>query len=148
MRLPWLVVLLLAVSCSPGASEPTWTVHPDPQVTRLPVVPHVNGFTAPSSPRPSARAARSRLLTGVRLDVTMYCWTGNRTSSGVWPQVGMAAGNRWPFGTRIRVPGRGVVVVTDRIGHGSDLDLYGGREGCQERAIRFGRQRLPVQVLR
>ena len=56
----------------------------------------------------------------------------------------MAASNRYPFGTRLRVESVGVVVVQDRIGHGSDLDLfYASRSAC----LRFGRQQLQVEVL-
>jgi len=56
----------------------------------------------------------------------------------------MAAGNRWPLGTRLRVEGIGVVVVQDRIGHGSQLDLFMTSEAA---CRRFGRQRLAVEVL-
>lgn len=80
------------------------------------------------------------------MSVTAYCWTGNRTASGVWPQMGMAAGP-WPFGTRLHVEGVGVVTVTDRYGWGTELDVYLGREGCQERAREFGRRHLRVEVL-
>jgi 3D (Asp-Asp-Asp) domain-containing protein len=57
----------------------------------------------------------------------------------------MAAGNRWPFGTRLRVEHVGVVTVTDRIGWGSDLDLY--MTSCSE-ARQFGRRHLTVTVVR
>jgi 3D (Asp-Asp-Asp) domain-containing protein len=57
----------------------------------------------------------------------------------------MAASNQHPFGTRLRVQSVGVVTVQDRIGHGSDLDLFmDSRAAC----IRFGRRRLTVTVLR
>jgi 3D (Asp-Asp-Asp) domain-containing protein len=53
-----------------------------------------------------------------------------------------------PFGTRLRVPGFGVVVVTDRIGHGSDLDLYlGSSPGCARAARAWGRRHLVVEEL-
>jgi 3D (Asp-Asp-Asp) domain-containing protein len=79
------------------------------------------------------------------LDVTCYVATGHRTASGAWPRVGMAASNQHPFGTRLRVQGVGVVTVTDRIGHSSELDLFmADRAAC----LRFGRQRLAVTVIR
>jgi 3D (Asp-Asp-Asp) domain-containing protein len=56
----------------------------------------------------------------------------------------MAAGNRWPFGTRIRVQHVGVVTVTDRIGWGSQLDLF--MTSCHA-ARQFGRRHLHVEVL-
>lgn len=113
-------------------------------------------WTGASPPRPAparqqaratpTHASRSRHLSVVdRLDVTAYCHTGNPTASGVWPREGMAAGNRWPFGTVLRVPGWGQVTITDRIGMGSDLDLYMG--SCSK-ARRWGRKHLPVEVLR
>ncbi len=78
------------------------------------------------------------------LEVTCYTHTGNRTASGAWPRVGMAAGNRWPFGTRLHVEGIGEVTITDRIGHGSELDLF---RDTRTECIRFGRQRLLVRVV-
>lgn len=82
---------------------------------------------------------------GTLTDTTCYTWTGHRTASGKWPRVGMAASNRHPFGTRLRVQGVGVVTVEDRIGHGSSLDIYGPSEQfCRH----FGRQQLRVQVIR
>jgi 3D (Asp-Asp-Asp) domain-containing protein len=79
------------------------------------------------------------------LDVTCYVATGHLTASGKRPRVGMAAGNRWPFGTLLRVEHVGVVRVEDRIGHSSDLDLfYADRAAC----LRFGRQQLRVEVIR
>lgn len=92
------------------------------------------------------RASRSAHRTAP-IDVTAYCWTGNRTASGPWPQRGMAASNDYPFGTRLRVPGVGLVTVTDHIGHGTQLDLYLGRAGCHKRATAFGRKHLRVEVL-
>lgn len=104
--------------------------------------------------RPSQRLAASRSAVrwplrraGRWVDVTAYCATGNPTASGVWPQVGMAAtlDRGVPFGTRLEVPGVGTVTVTDRIGWGSDLDLYlGAGAACQDAADRWGRRRLFV----
>lgn len=87
-------------------------------------------------------------IRAVTLDTTAYCGTGNRTASGVWPQIGMAASNLFAFGQRLRVPGHGVVVVTDRVGWGSQLDLFFGSDpGCESRAVQFGRRSLLVEVL-
>lgn len=82
------------------------------------------------------------------LDVTAYCATGNNTASGVPPEIGMAAGNRWPFGTVLDVPGYGRVTITDRIGHGSDLDLYmGDGQACLDKANGWGRRHLAVTII-
>jgi 3D (Asp-Asp-Asp) domain-containing protein len=62
-------------------------------------------------------------------------------ANGQAPYVGAAAGNRWHFGTVLLVPGRGEVVVKDRIGYGSDLDLY--MSSCAE-AEAWGRRSLLV----
>jgi 3D (Asp-Asp-Asp) domain-containing protein len=83
----------------------------------------------------------------VRLDTTAYCWTGNHTASGRWPRIGYAASNLFPFGTRLRVPGFGVVTVEDRTDNLTQLDLYMGDAGCGLRATRFGRRSLLVEVL-
>jgi 3D (Asp-Asp-Asp) domain-containing protein len=139
------------VIASEPAAEP-WRVpdYPAPVATRQPVT-STGTNAAPPTPTPSpvaSRASRSR-STGTTLDVTAYCWTGNRTASGAWPELGHAAvlDRSIPFGTRIEVPGMGVVTVTDRIGHSSGLDIYMGREGCQARAQQFGRQRLIVTLI-
>lgn len=84
------------------------------------------------------------LRAGQLLDVTAYCWTGSRTASGQWPRVGIAAGNIWPIGTVLDVQGVGQVVIEDRIGHGSQLDIHMGRDGCDARADQFGRRQLRV----
>ena len=106
-----------------------------------------------------ARASRSHVrrpltqshrTTSHRWSVTAYCATGNRTASGAWPRIGMAAtlDRSIPFGTRLSVPGVGVVTVTDRIGHGSDLDLYlGTGTACENAARAWGRRRLTVEVV-
>jgi 3D (Asp-Asp-Asp) domain-containing protein len=95
---------------------------------------------------PEGTLASNGTGTGSRLSTTAYCWTGNRTASGLWPQIGMAAGNRWPLGTRLNVEHVGTVVIRDRIGAGSDLDIYLGRDGCEQRARQFGRRHLRVEV--
>ncbi len=124
-----------------GTGEgPAWTA---PHARTLPAV----GPGAPGTARdavPGARASRSHRSTG-RLSVTAYCWTGHRTASGVWPRPGMAAGNRWHFGTRLYVEGVGIVTVTDRYGWGTQLDLF--KASCAE-ARRFGRRNLRVSVIR
>lgn len=81
------------------------------------------------------------------LDVTAYCATGNRTASGAWPQIGMAAtlDRSIPVGTTLHIAGYGDVTVTDRIGWGSDVDLYlGAGPACERAASRWGRRRLLV----
>lgn len=110
------------------------------QVVASPVV------QPPIDRRPHLRRA-SHPIRAVTLDTTAYCESGSRTASGVYPQRGMAASNLFPFGQRLRVPGIGIVTVTDRIGYGSQLDIYMGGPGCEQRALAFGRRSLLVEVL-
>ena len=65
------------------------------------------------------------------LNVSAYCHSGNPTASGVWPQVGMAAADHLPFGTKVYLPDGTVVVIRDRMGGGytDRLDLFMGTEG-------------------
>lgn len=79
-------------------------------------------------------------------DITMYCPTGSRTASGKIPRRGMVAtiSRSIPFGTHILIEGLGEYVVEDRIGHGSEFDIF--TPSCAE-ADRFGRQRHRVTIL-
>ncbi|MCW2545401.1 MAG: hypothetical protein JWM40_2953 [Frankiales bacterium] len=133
----------------PPAPVPPTVATSTPQTSSPPTTPRATPTRASRSRAPERARSRSRRNTGTGslLDVTAYCWTGNRTASGSWPRIGMAAGNRWPLGTRLHVSGLGQVVVTDRIGHGSDLDIYLGHDGCDQRARAFGRRHLRVQVM-
>lgn len=141
---------LLVAAALAGCATPTASVRTG--VGEEPVRTGTVSAPSPVEARPHTvpKASRSRrpdplVWTGSQLDVTCYAYTGHRTASGKWPQVGMAASNQHPFGTRLHVESIGVVTVEDRIGHGTDLDLYGPSERyCR----RFGRQRLFVQVIR
>lgn len=123
--MPWMIafwVWLTALLAPPLTSVPT----PSPAVI---------------APSPVPKSAGT-------IDVTAYCATGNNTASGVPPEIGMAAGNRWPFGTVLDVPGYGRVTITDRIGSGSDLDLYmGSGQACDEKANSWGRRHLAVTLV-
>ena len=60
------------------------------------------------------------------LNCSAYCHTGNPTASGVMPQVGMAAADHLPFGTRVTLPDGRTLTVTDRFGGGysNRLDIF------------------------
>ena len=79
---------------------------------------------------------------------TAYEWTGDRMASGEWPYYGAAACNFLPIGTRVLVldgsKAGGVFVVKDRIGRGSDFDIYLGDVNI---ANQYGRQFIRIQVL-
>ena len=79
------------------------------------------------------------------LNVSAYCETGNRTASGVWPQVGMAAADHLPFGSKVTLPDGRVLTITDRFGggYGDRLDIFMNSEAeCWQ----FGRQMLKCRI--
>ena len=79
------------------------------------------------------------------LNVSAYCHTGNRTASGAWPQVGMAAADHLPFGAKVTLPDGRILTITDRFGGGySDrLDIFMNSEAkCWE----FGRRTLRCKI--
>ena len=79
------------------------------------------------------------------LNVSAYCHTGNRTASGVWPQVGMAAADHLPFGTRVTLPDGTVVVIRDRMGgnYTDKLDLF---KETEDECWKWGRKRLRCKI--
>ena len=79
------------------------------------------------------------------LNCSAYCETGNRTASGVWPQVGMAAADHLPFGTRVTLPDGRVLTVMDRFGGGftNKLDIFMETE---EECWKWGRQYLECKI--
>lgn len=86
------------------------------------------------------------------LDSTAYsaCDSGTLTASGRSAYFGEAANNMWPLGTRIRldrpVHGRRDFTILDRIGWGSQLDIFMpcawvnayGRRAVGLRVLRYG----------
>ena len=86
----------------------------------------------------------------VTLNCSAYCHTGNPTSSGVMPAVGMCAvdminGVTVPFGTKVTLPDGRVLTVTDRFGGNKNncLDIFMNTESeCWQ----FGRQYLKCRV--
>ena len=79
------------------------------------------------------------------LNCSAYCHTGNTTASGVMPQVGMAAADHLPFGTRVTLPDGRILTITDRFGGGySDrLDIFMNSE---QECWQFGRRWLKCKV--
>ena len=78
---------------------------------------------------------------------TGYCQSGTM-ADGQETYWGAAAGNRWAFGTRLklltgRFAGR-IVTVADRIGWGSQLDIF--TWSCNE-ALWYGREEVQVEVV-
>ena len=79
------------------------------------------------------------------MNVSAYCHSGNRTASGVWPQVGHAAADHLPFGTKVTLPDGRILTITDRFGGGYDnrLDIFLPTEA---ECWKFGRQFLRCKV--
>lgn len=80
------------------------------------------------------------------MNVSAYCHTGNRTASGVWPQVGVTcAADHLPFGSRVTLPDGRTWIVQDRFGGGYDnrLDIFMPTEA---ECWKFGRQFLRCKV--
>lgn len=129
-----------------SGSAMTSAPHPRvvPQV-REPVVPRrVPGRASRHHSRPHL----TRVPNGPILSVTAYCPTGNRTASGEWPHAGGAASNLYPLGTRLAVDDLGTYIVNDRVGWGTDVDLFFDGPNCEARALAFGRRHLRVVVER
>lgn len=93
------------------------------------------------------------LLAGVTLfaSSTSYCpgSSGSVMADGSRVRFGSAASNRHPLGTRIRLlgasfHGQRTFTIRDRIGSGSDLDLWSPRCSWSRR---WGRRRVRYRVL-
>jgi hypothetical protein len=80
---------------------------------------------------------------------TSYCLSG-RMADGTYTRAGSAASNRHHLGTRIQLTrpgpgGRRVWVIRDRIGYGSDLDLWQPACGLSRA---WGRRTISYRVIR
>ncbi len=139
------VALAVTTACS---SEPVWRVQDvAPAPVRASLAPGCHGTDCRGE---TARASRSRRLfpqtvdnpVGLVLKVTAYC-SGTITASQKRVREGMVAtlSRRIPFGTHVSIEGMGEYVVEDRIGHGSEVDIY--MTSCA-RAWAFGKHYLHV----
>jgi 3D (Asp-Asp-Asp) domain-containing protein len=82
------------------------------------------------------------------MEATAYTWTGQRTASGTWPQVGTCATDPTviPTGTRLWIEGYGEAVALDTGGlvKGHIVDVYLPTEAeCWE----WGRRPVEVRVI-
>ena len=77
-------------------------------------------------------------------NITCYNWTGNTIANGEYPYVGAIANNEYPFGTVVEIFGT-EYVVKDRIGWGSDWDIYmDSYDECKQ----FGRRYDNVKIIK
>ena len=79
------------------------------------------------------------------LNCSAYCHSGNRTASGEWPVVGMAAADHLPFGSKVTLPDGRTLVITDRFG-GSYTDRLDIFMNSEQECWQFGRQWLRCKV--
>lgn len=81
------------------------------------------------------------------LDSTSYCSAGTM-ADGAQTHIGAVANNMWPLGTRLEIltgeDAGAVVTVEDRIGYGSQLDVF--NPSCQW-SIDYGRELVQVIAL-
>lgn len=97
----------------------------------------------------ASRAGKSFSFREARImEATAYTHTGNRTFTGVYPQVGMVAVDPKviPLGQRLYIEGYGFAVARDTGGaiKGDRIDVF--LETRQE-ALRWGRRQVKVYVL-
>lgn len=92
----------------------------------------------------TAPTAVPRVAAGELHDITMYCDHGTM-ADGQQTHLGVVATIRRdiPFGTTVSIEGLGTYVVEDRIGLGSEFDIW--TSACST-ANDFGRHRLRVQI--
>ena len=111
-----------------------------PKHTALRPKPQVTAIVA-------VQAATTQVKEVMTVDSTSYCQSGTM-ADGQQTFVGAAAGNLWPFGTHLKLlSGKlagTIVVVVDRIGWGSQLDLF--TWSCAN-AFWYGRELIQVEVL-
>ena len=79
------------------------------------------------------------------LNTSAYTSTGNRTASGVYPEVGHCAADHLPFGSRVTLPDGRTLIVTDRFGgnYTDRLDIFLPTEN---ECWKWGRQMLKCKV--
>ena len=134
--------LLGDLTAAPPVDEPTPTTAPVTTPTLQParVAPAAATTTTPTTEAPEAPAGRVREVVS-----TGYCLSGT-TASGRQVGHGMAAMNGVPLGTEWLVhegPRAGTVFeVTDRIGHGTQFDIWFA--DCDD-AVAYGRRVITIE---
>ncbi len=131
------------VPIAPGSPSTAPAVPVPPSVVRI-------GPSASASLRSEVSSSPLAGSSGSIAKVTKYCATGYKTYFGRDPAIGIVATKvAFPYGTRVVISGMGAFIVGDKEpSYGSsDYDIYeGGDPGCRKRALRFGIQRLRVEV--
>lgn len=112
-------------------------------LTKSPTNTPTKTTTTTTTPTPTNPEPSNMKYLGA-LSSTAYTHTGNNMANGEKPYEGAVASNLVPLGTKIFIEGYGYFVVKDRIGHGSQLDIF---MNTYEKAIQFGRRTLKVYVV-
>ncbi len=119
--------------------SPTKTKVPTKSPTSTPTKTTTTNTTTPATnPEPSNMKYLGALSS------TAYTHTGNNMANGEKPYEGAVACNLVPLGTKLYIEGYGYFVVKDRIGHGSQLDIF---MDTYDECIQFGRRTLKVYVV-
>lgn len=100
--------------------------------------------TKTKQPAPANPEAGSSLTLLGTLSSTAYTHTGNNMANGEYPYEGAVACNLVPLGTKLFIEGYGYVVVKDRIGHSSQLDIF---MDTYEECIQYGRRNVRVYIV-
>lgn len=111
--------------------------------TKSPTSTPTKTITNTTTPTPTNPETSNMKYLGA-LSSTAYTHTGNNMANGEKPYEGAVASNLVPLGTKIYIEGYGYFVVKDRIGHGSQLDIF---MDTYKKAIQFGRRTLKVYVV-
>lgn len=101
--------------------------------------------TVPSAPVSNQQPDTTNMKYLGALSSTAYTHTGHNMANGEKPYEGAVACNLVPLGTKLYIVGYGYYVVKDRIGHGSQLDIF---MDTYEECIKFGRRTLKVYVVK
>lgn len=78
------------------------------------------------------------------LESTAYTHTGDDMANGEHPHIGAVACNLVPLGTQIYIEGLGYYTVKDRIGYGSQLDIFFNTES---ECVNYGRRIVNVYIV-
>jgi 3D (Asp-Asp-Asp) domain-containing protein len=91
--------------------------------------------------------SRGTSIRTMMVEATAYTWTGNRTATGTWPEVGTIAVDPEviPLGTRLYVEGYGWGVAADTGGliKGRIIDVY---FDTHRECIEWGRRQVEVRL--
>lgn len=111
--------------------------------TKTPTKTPTNTTTTTKPTTPTIPVTSTMKYLGA-LSSTAYTYTGHNMANGEKPYEGAVACNLVPIGTKLYIEGYGYYVVKDRIGHGSQLDIFMETENeCNQ----YGRRTIKVYIV-